>query len=164
MNQNQLLDLLEKDARLRPQDLADILNENVEDVSHQIKELEDKKIICGYHTVINYNRAQRNEKVMAYIEVSCSPQRNRGYDQTAMVIANYPEVTTMYLWSGECDFLCVVEGKTMFEVARFVSDSIACVDGVISTKTLFVLKQYKESGVLMESIKEDDTDRLVVTP
>ena len=91
MNQNQLLDLLEKDARLRPQDLADILNEDVDDVSNEIKELEDKKIICGYHTVINYNRAQRNEKVMAYIEVSCSPQRNRGYDQTAMLIANYPE-------------------------------------------------------------------------
>ena len=164
MNQNQLLDLLEKDARLRPQDLADILNEDVDDVSNEIKELEDKKIICGYHTVINYNRAQRNEKVMAYIEVSCSPQRNRGYYQTAMLIANYPEVTTMYLLSGDCDFLCLVEGKTMFEVARFVSDCIACVEGVISTKTLFVLKQYKTSGVLIESIKDDDTDRLVVTP
>lgn len=101
---------------------------------------------------------------MAYIEVSCSPTRNRGYDKTAMTIANYPEVTTMYLLSGDCDFLCLVEGKTMFEVARFVSDKIACVEDVISTKTLFVLKQYKSSGILTESLKNDDNDRLVVTP
>lgn len=164
MNQNNILDLLEKDARLNAQDLADILNETKEDVQKEIKSLEEQKIICGYHTVINYNRAQRNEKVMAYIEVSCSPTRNSGYDKTAMMIANYPEVTTMYLLSGDCDFLCLVEGKTMFEVARFVSDKIACVENVISTKTLFVLKQYKASGVLMESLKEDDNDRLVVTP
>ncbi|MBP3851612.1 MAG: Lrp/AsnC family transcriptional regulator, partial [Erysipelotrichaceae bacterium] len=121
-------------------------------------------IICGYHTIINYNKALRDQKVMAYIEVSCSPQRNKGYDKTAMLIANYPEVDTMYLLSGDCDFLCLVEGKTMFEVARFVSDKIACVENVISTKTLFVLKQYKQSGVLMESKIQEDTNRLVVTP
>lgn len=164
MNQNNILDLLEKDARLNAQDLSDILNEPKDEIEKTIKELEDKKIICGYHTVINYNRAQRDEKVMAYIEVSCSPIRNRGYDKTAMTIANYPEVTTMYLLSGDCDFLCLVEGKTMFEVARFVSDKIACVEDVISTKTLFVLKQYKSSGILTESLKNDDNDRLVVTP
>lgn len=164
MNQNTILDLLEKDARLTPQDLADILNEDYENVRNEIKELEENKIICGYHTVINYNRAQRDEKVMAYIEVTCSPQRNRGYDKTAMVIANYPEVNSMYLLSGDCDFLCMVEGKTMFEVARFVSDRIACIEDVTSTKTLFVLKQYKSNGILMESRKDDDIDRLVVTP
>lgn len=111
MNQNNILDLLEKDARLNAQDLADILNASKEEVQNEINALEKDKIICGYHTVINYNRAQRNEKVMAYIEVSCSPTRNSGYDKTAMMIANYPEVTTMYLLSGDCDFLCLVEGK-----------------------------------------------------
>ena len=78
MNQNTILDLLEKDARLNAQDLADILNASKEEVQNEINELEKQKIICGYHTVINYNRAQRNEKVMAYIEVSCSPTRNSG--------------------------------------------------------------------------------------
>ena len=163
MNQTKLLELLEKDARLNAQDLADILNEEKTAVEKEIKQLENDQIICGYHTVINYNKALRDQKVMAYIEVDCSPTRDSGYDRTAMMIANYPEVDTMYLLSGECDFLCLVEGKTMFEVARFVSDKIACVENVISTKTLFVLKQYKTNGIVVDNFKEE-TDRLVVTP
>ena len=95
MNQSKLLDLLESDARLTSQDLADILNEDKDEVAKEIKKLEDEKIICGYHTVINYNKALRDEKVLAYIEVDCIPQRNKGYDKTASLIANYPEVDTM---------------------------------------------------------------------
>ena len=150
MNQGTILDLLENNARLTSQDLADILNEDKDYIAQQIEQLEKDKIICGYHTVINYNKAQKDQKVMAYIEVNCTPQRNQGYDKTALLIAKYPEVETMYLLSGDCDFLCLVSGKTMFEVARFVSDKIACVENVQSTKTLFVLKQYKQSGILMQ--------------
>ena len=115
-------------------------------------------------TIINYNKALKDQKVLAYIEVSCTPTRNRGYDKTAALIANYPEVDTMYLLSGDCDFLCLVQGKTMFEVAHFVSDKIACVEDVRSTKTLFVLKQYKQSGIVMIDKPEDKESRLVVTP
>ena len=164
MSQNNILNLLENDARLTSQDLADILNEDENTIRETIKQLENDKIICGYHTVINYNKALRDQKVMAYIEVSCTPQRNSGYDKTAQLIANYPEVDTMYLLSGDCDFLCLVHGKTMFEVARFVSDKIACVESVLSTKTLFVLKQYKQSGIVMNEPIREDQDRLVVTP
>lgn len=164
MNQSKLLDLLESDARLTSQDLADILNEDKDEVAKEIKKLEDEKIICGYHTVINYNKALRDEKVLAYIEVDCIPQRNKGYDKTASLIANYPEVDTMYLLSGDCDFLCLVQGKTMFEVARFVSDKIACVEDVRSTKTLFVLKQYKQSGIVIVDQEKEEQYRLVVTP
>lgn len=164
MNRGKILDLLENDARLSSQDLADILNEDKEQIASEIKKLEDEKIICGYHTVINYNKALRDEKVLAYIEVDCTPQRNQGYDKTAQLIANYPEVDTMYLLSGDCDFLCLVQGKTMFEVARFVSDKIACVEDVRSTKTLFVLKQYKQSGIVMVDKQKSEQDRLVVTP
>ena len=164
MNQSKLLDLLESDARLTSQDLADILNEDKDEVAKEIKKLEDEKIICGYHTVINYNKALRDEKVLAYIEVDCIPQRNNGYDKTASLIANYPEVDTMYLLSGDCDFLCLVQGKTMFEVARFVSDKIACVEDVRSTKTLFVLKQYKQSGIVIVDQEKEEQHRLVVTP
>ena len=163
MNQLQLLELLEKDARLNAQDLADILNEDKSDVEKEIKQLEKDQIICGYHTVINYNKGLRDQKVMAFIEVDCSPTRDSGYDRTAMMIANYPEVDTMYLLSGQCDFLCLIEGKTMFEVARFVSDKIACVENVISTKTLFVLKQYKTNGIVVDNFKEEETDRMVVS-
>lgn len=165
MNYNKILELLENDARLSVQDLADILNEDKEDIQSSIKQMEDEKIICGYHTVINYNRAFRNRMILAFIEVSCTPQRNKGYDQTATMIAKYPEVSNMYLLSGDCDFLCLVEGKTMFEVARFVSDKIACVENVISTKTLFVLKEYKKSGIVMiDSVDDNTADRLIVTP
>ncbi|MBQ0066366.1 MAG: Lrp/AsnC family transcriptional regulator [Firmicutes bacterium] len=164
MNQNQILDLLENDARLTSQDLADILNEDVETVKKAVRDLEDDKIICGYHTVINYNKALRDQKVLAYIEVRCTPIRNQGYDKTAFAIAQYPEVDTMYLLSGDCDFLCLVQGKTMFEVARFVSDKIACVENVLSTKTLFVLKEYKTRGIVMDERSINEEDRLVVTP
>ncbi|MBM6830615.1 Lrp/AsnC family transcriptional regulator [Faecalicoccus acidiformans] len=164
MNQGTILDLLENNARLTSQDLADILNEDKDYIAQQIEQLEKDKIICGYHTVINYNKAQKDQKVMAYIEVNCTPQRNQGYDKTALLIAKYPEVETMYLLSGDCDFLCLVSGKTMFEVARFVSDKIACVENVQSTKTLFVLKQYKQSGLLMQDEVQPEEPRLVVTP
>ncbi len=164
MNQPAILDLLENNARLTSQDLADILNEDKNNIEAEIQKLEEDKIICGYHTVINYNKALRDQKVMAYIEVNCTPQRNQGYDKTALLIAKYPEVETMYLLSGDCDFLCLVCGKTMFEVARFVSDKIACVENVLSTKTLFVLKQYKQSGIVMQDEPETSEPRLVVTP
>ena len=164
MNQSLILDLLENNARLTSQDLADILNEDEASIKSEIQSLEKNKIICGYHTIINYNKALKDQKVFAYIEVSCTPTRNRVYDKTAALIANYPEVDTMYLLSGDCDFLCLVQGKTMFEVARFVSDKIACVEDVRSTKTLFVLKQYKQSGIVMIDKPEDKESRLVVTP
>ena len=159
MNQSLILDLLENNARLSSQDLADILNEDEASIKSEIQSLEKNKI-----TIINYNKALKDQKVLAYIEVICTPTRNRGYDKTAALIANYPEVDTMYLLSGDCDFLCLVQGKTMFEVARFVSDKIACVEDVRSTKTLFVLKQYKQSGIVMIDKPEDKESRLVVTP
>ena len=164
MTTNILLELLENNARLTTQDLADILHEDEALIKSEIQQLEKEKIICGYHTVINYNKALKNEKVMAFIEVDCTPQRHKGYDKTAMKIANYPEIDTMYLLSGDCDFLCLVQGKTMFEVARFVSDKIACVEDVRATKTLFVLKQYKQNGIVMKDEEDVESTRLVVTP
>lgn len=165
MDSNIILELLENNARLTSRDLADILQEDEQQIKDEIRQLENDKIICGYHTVINYNKALKDQKVMAFIEVDVTPQRNKGYDKTAMLIANYPEVETMYLLSGDCDFICLVQGKTMFEVARFVSDKIACVEDVRSTKTLFVLKQYKYSGIVMQDALPDvEEGRLVVTP
>ena len=99
MNQSLILDLLENNARLTSQDLADILNEDESSIKSEIQSLEKNKIICGYHTIINYNKALKDQKVLAYIEVSCTPTRNRGYDKTAALIANYPEVDTMNLLS-----------------------------------------------------------------
>ena len=164
MNTNALLELLEKNARLSVQDLADILEEDYSEVESAIEDLEKDRIICGYHTVINYNRGLKDEKVMAFIEVDCQPTRDKGYEMAAHRIANYPEVTTMYLLSGDCDFLCLVEGRTMFEVARFVYEKISTVESVTSTKTLFVLKEYKNNGIIMLDEDLEGSTRLLVTP
>lgn len=163
MNFQMILDLLEKDARLTSQDLADVLNEDVSDVEEAIRTMEEDKVICGYHTVINYNKVFRDQKVMAFIEVDVRPMKDKGYDYTAGLIAKYPEVDSMYLITGDSDFICLVEGKTMFEVCRFVSDKIACIEDVQSTKTLFVLKQYKQSGVLTGGGTQPEEERLVVS-
>ena len=90
MNIQSILELLEKDARLTARDLAYILAEDEEEVSAAVRQMEQDKIICGYHTIINYNKVQRDEKVMAYIEIDIAPQRDKGYDYTANLIANYP--------------------------------------------------------------------------
>lgn len=164
MDITKMLSLLEKDARLTVRDLSEILQEDSQEVEKTLRKMENDKIICGYHTVINYNKVLKDEKVLAFIEVDITPQRNQGYDFTANLIANYPEVDSMYLITGDFDFICLVSGKTMFEVARFVSDKIACIEHVRSTKTLFVLKQYKQSGILTADENEIiEEDRLVIS-
>ena len=164
MNYQSILELLEKDARLNTRDLADILQENESDVKDAVRKLEDEKIICGYHTVINYNKVQKDQKILAFIEIGVRPMKDKGYDYTANRIAGYPEINSMYLITGDKDFICLVEGKTMFEVCSFVSDKIACIEDVQSTKTLFVLKQYKQSGIMTGAGRPDrKEDRLVVS-
>lgn len=164
MIQQSVLELLEKDARLSARDLADILQEDEAHVRDEVRRMEDEKIICGYHTVINYNKVLRDQKILAFIEVGVRPMKDKGYDYTANLIAQYPEVNSMYLITGDNDFICLVEGKTMFEVCRFVSDKIACIEDVQNTKTLFVLKQYKQSGVLTGAGRpEAREERMVVS-
>lgn len=164
MNQQQILDLLEKDARLSARDLADILQEEEDEIRQAIRTMEEEKIICGYHTVVNYNKVLKDQQIMAFIEVGVRPMKDKGYDYTANRIASYPEVDSMYLITGDNDFICLVTGKTMFEVCRFVSDKIACIEDVQSTKTLFVLKQYKQSGIMTGAGREDNKEeRLVVS-
>ena len=153
MKDIELLSLLETNARLSVRDLSDILLEEEENIIQRMDSLEKRKIICGYHTVINWDKASRGRKVMAIIEVGVTPQRDYGYDKIARTIARYPEVDTMYLLSGKSEFMCMVYGKSMYDVASFVADKIACIDAVKSTVTLFVLKQYKESGIILEDEK-----------
>ena len=164
MKDLELLSLLETNARLSVRDLSDILLEEEENIIQRMDSLEKRKIICGYHTVINWDKASRGRKVMAIIEVGVTPQRDYGYDKIAKTIARYPEVDTMYLLSGKSEFMCMVYGKSMYDVASFVADKIACIDAVKSTVTLFVLKQYKESGIILEDERKHNGERLVVTP
>lgn len=162
MDIKQLLTLIEHDAKMTVTDLASALNECEADVSQTIKELEENKVICGYHTLINWDKTN-TDHVMALIEVKVTPEREYGYDRIARSIYRYPEVDTMYLLSGNVEFIVVIHGKTMQEIAQFVGSKLACIPAVTGTSTAFVLKQYKADGVIFDKDQEKQ-ERLLVTP
>jgi len=157
----ELLELLEKDYTQSPETLADLLNRPKEEIAKQIRQLETEKIIVKYHTIINWEKAGV-DVVSAIITVRITPQREVGFDAIAERIYRFPEVRNLYLMSGSFDLLVMVEGQTMKEVANFVSTKLATIEGVISTTSHFVLKKYKEEGVIIEDREKDR--RLVVTP
>lgn len=144
-------------------DLADILQESEENILETMTQLEKEKVINGYHTVINWERANV-DRVSALIEVSCQPERDYGYDRIASMIYSYSEVETMYLMSGRSEFIVMVEGKTMQEISNFVGSKLAVVEGVTGTSTNFVLKKYKTAGIILSDDQDDEDDRMVVTP
>lgn len=158
----QLLGLLEKNARAERKELAMILNESEENILATLTELERERVICGYHTVINWEKTN-HEKVMAVIEVKAMPERERGYDAVAAHIYKYPEVEACYLMSGNNEFMVIINGRTMQEVANFVGRKLAPIHGVTGTTTHFVLKQYKVEGVVLEN-ENEESERLLVTP
>lgn len=162
MKKELLLSLLETNARYSTRDLADVLLEDEDSVIHTMKKLEKDKIICGYHTIINWDKTNR-DKVMALIEVEVSPERDFGYDRIAKNIYRYPEVDTMYLMSGKSEFIVIIYGRTMQEISNFVGSKLATTEHVTSTSTFFVLKEYKINGVIFDE-EEKVEQRLVVTP
>ena len=162
MEELKLLKAIEQDARISVTDLADILNSEQQQVEATMKKLAEDHIICGYHTVINWDKTNQDH-VMALIEVNAYPERDCGYDKVAEKIYRYPEVSNMYLISGRSEFIVIVQGRTMREVADFVGQKLAPIEGVRGTATYFVLKQYKGEGVVMDQ-PEDDQQRLLVTP
>lgn len=163
MDENILLSLIENNAKLSTTDLAMALSESEEEVAKTIKELEKKKVICGYHTLINWDRTN-SDTVKALIQVKANPEREYGYDRIARKIYQFPEVDTMYLLSGTYEFMVIISGRTMQEIAHFVGSKLAPIEAVTGTSTLFVLKQYKNNGVCYEDDKEKTEERLVVTP
>ena len=162
MDTKLLLNLLTHNAKMEITDLASALNECEEDVTQTLKDLEKNKIICGYHTLINWDKTN-TDHVMALIDVKVTPEREFGYDRIAKNIYRYPEVDTMYLLSGNTEFIVILHGRTMQEVAQFVGSKLACIPAVTGTSTAFVLKQYKVDGVIFDDEKEAQ-ERLLVTP
>ena len=142
-----LLKLLENDARLSTEQLAVMLDTPKKDVESKLKELEDNGTILGYKAMIDWEKTDR-EYVTAMIDVKLSPQRDRGFDKIAEKIFQYPEVQAVYLMSGAYDLSVLIEGKTMKEVAYFVSQKLAPIESIISTATHFVLHKYKDKGVV----------------
>lgn len=162
MDTMRLLQMLAENPRANVTDLADILGEEESTVEEAKKKLEEDKVICGYHTVINWDKTNV-EHVDAIIGVKASTERGTGYDKIAERIGRYPEVSGLYLISGSTEFLVNINAKTMREVADFVGEKLAPIEGVAGTVTMFVLKKYKVNGIDMELESEAEDDRLPVS-
>ncbi|MBR2661334.1 MAG: Lrp/AsnC family transcriptional regulator [Clostridiales bacterium] len=156
-----LLDILQEDCRTPLEKMAVMTGASLEEVAEAIDTLEKRKIILRYSPVINWDRTDR-ERVEAMIEVRVTPQRDMGFDAIARRIYRFDEVKSVYLMSGSYDLLVLVEARTLKELAAFVSGKLSPLETVTGTATSFVLKRYKEEGVIFEN---DDTDRrLVISP
>lgn len=157
-----ILALIEKNSRLDLHELAILLGEEEIDVINEMEAMEREKVICGYHTLIDWEKTSI-EKVTALIEVRVAPQRGQGFDKIAERIYKYPEVNAVYLISGAYDLMVILDGKSLRQVASFVSDKLSTIEGVLSTATNFVLKKYKDHGTIMGNTGVVD-ERMKITP
>ncbi len=157
----ELLTTIEKNSRIDVKELAIRLGEDELAVANELKAMEEEGIICGYHTMIDWEKTSI-EKVTALIEVRITPTRGQGFDNLAERIYKYPEVNSVYLISGGFDLLITLEGRSLKEVSSFVSHKLSTMEGVLSTATHFILRQYKEHGTILDTKYEDN--RELITP
>lgn len=143
-----IIKILEKDGRKTPEQIAKQLGRDVAEVAKIIKKMEDEKIIASYKAVINWEKVD-SDLVVAMIEVKITPQIGMGFDRVAERIYQFPEVKSVYLMSGSYDLAINIEGRTVREIARFVTEKLSVLECVISTATHFVLKKYKDGGVIL---------------
>jgi DNA-binding Lrp family transcriptional regulator len=156
-----ILKLLQENAALKPAQLAKLLNLPEAEIAAKIKAYEEGEVILGYRAVLNEEKIGQ-DIVRAVIEVKITPERGGGFDRLAERIAKYAEVRSCYLMSGGYDLLVIVEGTSLREVASFVSEKLATIHGVVSTATHFMLKVYKEQGLLIRA--EANEERLAISP
>ena len=150
-----ILTFIEKNSRVDLHELAVLLGVDEQMVINELAAMEAEHVICGYHTLINWEKAGV-EKAKAMIEVRVTPQRGTGFDKIAQRIFNFPEVSDVYLISGGFDFMVIIQGKTLREIADFVSQKLSVLDSVFSTKTNFILKNYKEQGTIMVDVPKEE--------
>lgn len=157
----ELLSVIERNSRISLDELAVILGVSKETVIDEMTKLEKEGVICGYHTLIDWEKTSQ-EKVNALIEVRVTPQRGQGFDKIAERIYNYPEVRAVYLISGGYDLLVTLEEKSLKEISMFVTDKLSTLDSVLSTATHFILKKYKDHGTILG--KKHVDEREIFTP
>ena len=157
-----ILSLLERNAKLTAEEIAIYLGVPEAEVSREIEDYENEQIICGYGAFVNWNRTD-SRLVTALIEVKVTPARGKGFKRIAERIYRFDEVKAVYLMSGAYDLAVIIEGKSLEEVAMFVSDKLAPLESVLSTATHFVLKKYKDHGVIFDE-KNDDAERMIISP
>jgi DNA-binding Lrp family transcriptional regulator len=157
---NTILRLLEEDSRLTPEQIALMCDKEVGDIRQMIDDYERDGVILGYQALIDWDKTDR-EYVSALIEIKIAPQRDHGFDTVAEKIYNFPEVQSLYLMSGGFDLAVIIEGRTMKEVAYFVARKLATVQDVIATATHFVLRKYKDKGVIYGPAVIDERGNLL---
>jgi len=155
----EILSILEKNSKIDLNELAVLLGTTSENVFNEIAAMEKEGVICGYHTLIDWDKISE-DKVTALIEVRVTPQRGQGFDTVAERIYNYPEVNSVYLISGGFDLLITLQGKSLKEVSLFVSEKLSALDTVLSTSTHFILKKYKDHGTIMSAKPKDQREVL----
>ncbi len=155
-----ILTFIEKNSRIDLKELAIMLGVDEAAVLNELERMEAEHVICGYHTIIDWDKVGI-DKVTAMIEVRVTPQRGMGFDKVAERIYNYPEVNSVYLISGGFDFMVTLEGKTLRDVAQFVSDKLSALDSVLSTKTNFILKKYKDHGTVIAEQTKDERIQMI---
>ncbi len=152
-----LLQLLEQDCTLTPEQLASMTDMTVEDVKAAVKRYEEDKVILGYQAIVDWDRTQR-EAVTALIEVKVTPQRGEGFDRVAERIYQYDEVESVYLMSGGYDLIVIISGRSLREVARFVGERLSTLEDVTGTATHFILRKYKEKHVIFERQEKQERE------
>jgi DNA-binding Lrp family transcriptional regulator len=161
-NELEVLEILEKDDRISAQDLSKMVGVEIEEVENIIQRLQDLKILVRHTAIIDWSKVDGHEGVTAMIDVKVTPKRGVGFDEIAERIYRFKEVQSLYLMSGAYDLSVIIEGKSMNEVARFVSQKLSTLDSVLSTTTHFILKKYKHDNTIFE--QSDDDKRIVVSP
>lgn len=157
-NAEKIVEILHKNCKLSIEQLAAMLNMNITEVAESIDELEKNGTILGYGAVVNWEKVSGRNKVTAYIELKVAPQRHNGFNRIAERIYQYPEVTSLNLMSGSYDFGVTVEGDNIKDISLFVSEHLAPMESVLSTATHFVLKRYKEDGVVLDVEEKDERE------
>lgn len=157
----EILRMIEKNSRVDIKDIAIMMGISEAEVANEISAMEKEGIIRGYYTLINWDNTSE-ERVSALIEVKVTPQRGIGFDNIASRISKFDEVKSVYLMSGGFDFTVILEEKSMKEIAQFVTSKLSTLDQVLNTATHFVLKKYKDYGVVM--MEEEKDERMLVTP
>lgn len=160
--QIEIIEILEKDARMPLEDVAKMVGFSLEETTAIVKQLEDEKILVRYISLVDWTKVEEHPGVRAMIDVKVTPKQGVGFDDIAKRIYRFDQVQSVYLMSGVYDLSVIVEGKSMNEVANFVSQKLSTLDSVISTTTHFILKKYKHDGTVLETGKEDQ--RIVVSP
>ena len=157
----EILDILEKNAKLTIAEVAAMAGVTEKEVAKTIAESEQNRVILGYKAMVNWDRTDR-DYVTAFIDVKLVPQRDKGFDSIAARIYKYPQVKACWLMSGSYDLSVLIEGKHLKEVAMFVSEKLAVIEGVQSTSTHFVLKKYKDGNIIFEGAESDDREAIVL--